>query len=112
MKSTGEQFRSWCYVVDCVSALLHILLRGERGQAYNIADANSNISIRELAESIAEIGGKKVVVDVPCDEEIKGFNPVKKSLFSTRKLNGLGWKPRISMKDALSHTVEGQRINS
>lgn len=112
MKSTGEQFRSWCYVVDCVSALLHILLRGERGQAYNIADANSNISIRELAESIAELGGKKVVVDVPCDEEIKGFNPVKKSLFSTRKLNGLGWKPRISMKDALSHTVEGQRINS
>ena len=60
MKSTGEQFRSWCYVVDCVSALFHILLKGECGEAYNIADANSNISIRELAETIAEIGGKRL----------------------------------------------------
>ena len=59
MKSTGEQFRSWCYVVDCASALLHILLKGGSGEAYNIADANSNISIRELAETIAKIGGKK-----------------------------------------------------
>ncbi len=41
MKSTGEQYRSWCYVVDCVSALLYILLKGETQQAYNIADASS-----------------------------------------------------------------------
>ena len=72
MKSTGEQFRSWCYVVDCVSALLYILLKGESGEAYNIADANSNISIRELAEMIAEIGGRKVVIDVPDADERKG----------------------------------------
>ena len=47
MKSTGEQYRSWCYVVDYVSVLLlYILLKGETQQAYNIADASSNISIR------------------------------------------------------------------
>ena len=72
MKSTGEQFRSWCYVVDCVSALLHILLKGECGEAYNIADADSNISIRELAELVAEIGCKKVVIENPSDEEKTG----------------------------------------
>ena len=73
MKSTGEQFRSWCYVVDCVSALLHILLKGESGEAYNIADADSNISIRELAETIAAIGGRKVVIDLPDTDEKRGF---------------------------------------
>lgn len=91
MKSTGEQFRSWCYVVDCVSGLLHILLKGENGQAYNIADNSSNISIRELAEMIAEIGGKKVVFDIPSDAEKKGYNVVTKSVFDTQKLGGLGW---------------------
>ena len=91
MKSTGEQFRSWCYVVDCVSALLHILLKGECGQAYNIADSNSNISIRKLAETIAKIGGKKVVIDVPSEAEGKGYNVVTKSVFSTEKLEKLGW---------------------
>lgn len=106
MKSTGQQFRSWCYVVDCISALLHILLKGERGQAYNIADADSNISIRELAEIIADIGGKKVVIGMPDANEKKSFNVVTKSVFSTQKLKGLGWHIEGSMKDKLISTIE------
>ena len=106
MKSTGEQFRSWCYVVDCASALLHILLKGGSGEAYNIADANSNISIRELAETIAKIGGKKVVIDMPDADEQKGFNVVTKSVFSTEKLELLGWRAQSNMLDGLSHAIE------
>lgn len=106
MKSTGEQFRSWCYVVDCASALLHILLKGGSGEAYNIADANSNISIRELAETIAKIGGKKVVIDVPNTDEQKGFNVVTKSIFATDKLELLGWRAQSNMLDGLNHTIE------
>lgn len=105
MKSTGEQFRSWCYVVDCVSALLHILLKGECGEAYNIADTQSSISIYELAETIAAIGGKKVVVDLPEVDEKRGFNPVTKSVFSTDKLESLGWRPHNHIKEGLAKTI-------
>ena len=91
MKSTGKQFRSWCYVVDCASALLHILLKGENCQAYNIADESSNISIRELAEMVATIGKCKVIMELPADNEKAGYNVVKKSVFSTKKLESLGW---------------------
>jgi nucleoside-diphosphate-sugar epimerase len=105
MKSTGEQFRSWCYVVDCVSALLYILLNGACGEAYNIADANANISIRELAEIISAIGGKQVMIDLPDTEEKRGYNPVTKSIFSTKKLETLGWTPRTSIRDGLEHTI-------
>jgi len=109
MKSTGEQFRSWCYVVDCVSALLHILLKGECCEAYNIADSASNISIRELAETIATLGGKKVVIDVPDVDEKKGFNVVTKSVFSTEKLESLGWKAFSGMIIGLNHTIQELR---
>lgn len=105
MKSTGEQFRSWCYVVDCVSALLHILLKGKCGEAYNIADAESNISIRELAETIAAIGGRKVVIDIPDIYEKRGFNVVSKSVFSTEKLFALGWNAQNHIITGLQHTV-------
>ncbi len=105
MKSTGEQFRSWCYVVDCVSALLHILLKGESGEAYNIADASSNISIRELAETIASIGGCKVVIDVPDAEEKKGYNVVTKSVFDTGKISKLGWMPRTTIEEGIKHII-------
>lgn len=104
MKSTGEQFRSWCYVVDCVSALLYLLLKGECGEAYNIADDKSNISIRELAETIAAIGGKKVVIDLPDEDERRGFNVVTKSVFSTEKLESIGWGAKTHMKEGLDHT--------
>ncbi|MBQ9664943.1 MAG: NAD-dependent epimerase/dehydratase family protein [Bacteroidaceae bacterium] len=109
MKSTGEQFRSWCYVVDCVSALLYILLKGENGQAYNIADENSNISIKELAEIIAEIGGKKVVMDVPGADERKGYNVVRKSIFSNSKLESLGWDVSGTFMKKMDVTIEEYR---
>ena len=69
MKSTGSQFRSWSYVVDCASAILYILLKGKNGEAYNIADEASNISIRELAEITASMVGRKVVMEVPDETE-------------------------------------------
>ena len=84
-----------------MSAILHILLKGEKGQAYNVADNESNISIKELAETIAEIGHQKVVIDLPTETEKLGFNVVKKSIFSTQKLEGLGW-----------HTIEGSIKNN
>lgn len=105
MKSSGEQFRSWCYVVDCVSALLYILLKGECGEVYNIADSNSNISIRRLAETIASIGGGKVVLDIPDLEEKIGYNVVKRSVFSTSKLKLLGWDVKNSIKMGLVKTI-------
>lgn len=109
MKSTGEQFRSWCYVVDCVLALLYILLKGETGQAYNIANPYSNISIRELAETIAKIGGKRVVIDLPENDEKKGFNLVTKSLFSISRMQTLGWQPHIQLEEGLKIIIKELR---
>ena len=111
MKSTGEQFRSWCYVVDCASAILYILFKGKEGQAYNIADESSNISIKALAEMIAKIGGKKVIIEMPSDIEKAGYNIVTKSVFSTSKLQNLGWKPMHDMKENMQFTIEVCRNN-
>ena len=105
MKSTGEQFRSWCYVVDCASALLYILLKGKCGEAYNIADTSAMITIRELAEMIAAIGGRKVVMELPDTTEAQNYNPVKKSVFSTAKLEALGWKTIGGMREKLKATI-------
>lgn len=113
MKSSGSQFRSWCYVVDCASALLCILLKGENAQAYNIADEKSNISIKQLADLIAQIGGLKVVIDIPTDAEKAGFNVVSKSVFSTDKIRALGWNVINDLNDNLTNTIrECQRVAS
>lgn len=105
IKSTGEQFRSWCYVVDCANGIMHVLLKGKNGEAYNIADEKSNITIKGLAEMIAEIGGKKILFELPSDAEKAGYNVVKKSVFSTEKLQSLGWKIQGDMFSKMSATI-------
>lgn len=106
MKSTGSQMRSWCYVEDCVNALILILEKGVSGEAYNIADNTSNISIKQLAEMIADIGGRRVVIDLPSDAERSGYNPVTKSVFSTDKLTQLGWTIEGTMRQKMEATIK------
>lgn len=106
MKSSGQQFRSWCYVVDCVSALFHILLKGDSGHAYNVADNNSNVTIKHLAEIIANIGHRKVVIDIPSDKERYGYNVVTKSIYSIKKISELGFKAFTSLDEGFVKTID------
>lgn len=107
LKSKGEQYRSWLYVKDCASAILVILLKGQNGEAYNVADKNSCVTIYELAETIANIGGGKVVFDLPSDVEKKGFSVIRKAVFNTGKLEALGWQPKYKLNEALIETIKG-----
>lgn len=111
VKSAGTQYRSWCYVEDCVSALLYILLKGKSGEAYNVADRSSVVTIRQLAEMIAHIAGRKVVMQVPSDNEKKGFTPIKHAVFDTAKLEALGWSVRGTMDEKLRRTIDVCRSN-
>lgn len=110
LKSAGTQYRSWCYVEDCVAALLYILLKGNNGEAYNIADKNSVVTIKELAEMIARIAGRKVVMQVPTDSEKKEFTPIKHAVFDISKLEGLGWQVSGTMEEKLKRTIDTLRI--
>ncbi len=107
MKSSGSQTRSWCYVVDCVSALLYILLKGDNRQAYNVADNTSILSIKELATIIANISNRKVVFEMPSELEALGYNPVRMTMFSTKKLQLLGWNIiEGNISDKLMNVIE------
>ena len=106
MKSRGEQFRSWLYVVDCALAMLLLLTKGNSGEAYNVANEESNITIRQLAEKIAQIGGKKVMFDIAEDGNT---TPITKAVFSTEKLNQLGWKPLFNIDEGLAHTIQSMQ---
>lgn len=105
MKSRGGQYRSWIYVVDCAAAILMLLTKGNCGEAYNIADEASNITIRQLAEKIASISGQQVVMDITDDGNT---TPITKAVFSTHKIEQLGWKPQFGIDEGLQHTIQTQ----
>lgn len=106
LKSPGEQQRSWCYVCDCASALLTILLNGENGRAYNVADRNSKASVREFAELTARQSGNKVVFDLPDEKEKQIFNPMDMAVLETDKLEELGWEAAYPLAAGIFHTLQ------
>ncbi len=105
MKSEGTQIRSYMHVLDCATGLLTILLKGENCNAYNVANNNSILSIREMAEKIASVNDKKVVFDIPTEKEKSGYNPVTRSVLNGKKLEDIGWKPYFNFDDGILETI-------
>lgn len=104
LKSKGEQYRSWIYVVDCATALLTILTKGACGEAYNVADAQSNITIKELADIIAKTADCKVTFDIENPDSATD-SKITKAVFETSKLESLGWSIEGSMIEKIGTTV-------
>ena len=105
MKSAGAQLRSYCYTLDCATAILAVLTSGTSGEAYNISSPECVISIRDLAEKLAEAGGVKVVFESPSDQERKSYNLMSNSSLKGEKLMALGWKAKYDPERGLRATL-------
>ncbi len=106
MKSAGAQLRSYCYTLDSATAVLTVLLCGASGEAYNISNPGSVVSIRDIAEKLAEAGGVKVVFETPSDQEKKNYNLMSNSSLKADKLLALGWKPIFDLDRGVRSTLE------
>ncbi len=104
MKSDGLQLRSYCYSLDCVSAIIKILLLGERSKAYNISNPDSVITIRQMAEILAQSAGVKLLFEEASPEEKKSFNPMNNSSLDSSSLIKLGWEGCFDASKGLEHT--------
>lgn len=106
LKSEGTQLYSYTYVADAVSGLLYCLFEGEDGEAYNISDPSCDCLMRELAQTIADYVGKKVVFEIPDKTEAAGYSKATKAILDNTKLKSIGWKAMFDMKEGLEHTIE------
>ena len=106
LKSNGEQSYSYTYVSDAVAAILHVLINGENGVAYNISNENCDVKLKEFAQICAEITGKTVVYDLPSEDEAKGYSIATNAILDNTRLKALGFTPRYDLEDAIQRTVE------
>ena len=106
LKSLGTQLRSYCYVADCASGILSVLLKGETSNAYNISNETSTVTIREMAEMVAQMFGRAIRFELADDNEKASYNPATVSVLSVRKLEALGWQAQYDMVTGLRRTVE------
>lgn len=105
LKSEGTQYYSYTYMADAVSGLLYVLLLGEKGEAYNIADEASDIMLKDLARIIANTVGHKVIFEIPDAVESAGYSKATKARLDSGKLQGLGWKAQYDITTGINRTI-------
>ena len=105
LKSAGTQLYSYTYMADAATGLLACLTKGELGSAYNVCGGASDITLRDLAEHLAQIAGTKVVMELPDEAEAKGYSTATKAILDGEKIAALGWKPSHGVRDGMERTV-------
>ena len=106
LKSAGTQMRSYNYVADCAAALLSVLVQGISGEAYNLANPHSKLTIAELAEKIAVAGHNSVVFEIPDAVDLANQSPIQKQVLNSAKIEKLGWRPAFEVEEGICHTLD------
>ena len=106
LKSEGKQKYSYTFVTDAAAGILYTILQGEKGQAYNVADEESDITLKDLAQTLAQIANTKVIFELPDEKERRGYSTATKAMLNADKLKKLGWNAQVHMSEGLSCTVE------
>ena len=107
VRGDGSQIRAWCYVDDMVSGVLRCLERPEAvGQAFNIGNPRSSVTIYDLALRVKRLTG--------CSGEIVfaplGYTDVELRIPNVEKAHELlGWEPKVELDDGLARTIAWKR---
>jgi nucleoside-diphosphate-sugar epimerase len=109
LHTTGESEGNYCYISDALLGIFYIMMLGSRGEAYNVSNPRSHITIRAMAEMCANelAGGEiKVVIDLPETNNVHGYAPETHLKLNSDKLQALGWVPSVGLKEAYERMIE------
>lgn len=109
--SKGETVRNYLYTSDAVTGILLLLLKGETGQAYNLANEDTQISIYDMAQMLVrEYGNGRMGVRVELEDAKKhGFNPTAKTCIACGKIKELGWEAAVDLRQAYDRMIRSMQ---
>lgn len=105
LHSNGEQIRSYTYVADAAAAILTVLLNGQNGEAYNVANSESKATIMEFAKELSALANVGCKQDFPSEEQYKERSPISFAVLNSKKLEDLGFKATYTLKEGLRATL-------
>ena len=100
MNSPGKQLRSYCHAVDCASAIIYLLCNGKNGEAYNVSNKDSIVTIREFAERVSKLA--QVEFKVGTDTNVA----IAYSALNAKKLENLGWHAVVDLDVGINEVLK------
>jgi nucleoside-diphosphate-sugar epimerase len=104
LKSSGDQLRSYCYIADCAAGIFTVLAKGRSTYAYNIANPSSVTTLRNFAETAAQLTKKTVKYENLKSD--KNDSPIQHQVLDSSRLQRLGWRGSFNLKAGIDHTLK------
>ncbi len=104
LHTTGELSHCYCYTTDAISALLYLLINGKAGEAYNVANEDTYISIAGMARFLCREFKPDIQPRIELQEG-QGYSPTTHQRLSTQKLRQLGWTPRYNLREMYDRLI-------
>lgn len=111
MYSDGSPTRTFCYVADAIVGHYKVLLKGRKGEPYNIGADNPEISMAELANKVINISQDlfgyqgKLVKQQNKEKDYLVDNPNRRCPQIGKARSELGYEPRISLEEGLKRSL-------
>jgi nucleoside-diphosphate-sugar epimerase len=99
---TGDETRSYCYIDDIVEGILRSIYKAQNVDLvgpFNLG-RNGRNTIREIAETVIEISGKKISISWDTSVETAIWGQALDCSYATKLLDG--WEAKIALRDGLS----------
>lgn len=106
LKTTGESTRMYVYTTDAIMGILTILLHGEPGGIYNVANPRTYSSVKDMAEKVIDRfsdGRGHVVVDV---DPRAPYPPNHHLPLDVSRLTALGWEPMTDLETMYQNLID------
>lgn len=108
LHTNGTSMGNYCDIDDAVEAILFILINGKNAEAYNVVNEKNTMSIRDMAELVAEKiakGNIQVVYDIQESDKSKYAEETGLKM-SGEKLRKLGWEAKVGLKEMYEKMLE------
>jgi GDP-L-fucose synthase len=94
---TGTPRREFLHVDDCADALVHLMQVYSEAGHINVG-SGQDLPVLELARLVAEVVGFEGEIV----RDLSKPDGTPRKLMSGEKLRGLGWRPRIGLRDGIA----------
>ncbi len=109
LHTKGLSEGNYVYTADAIRAILLLLIKGTKGEAYNVVNEKNHMTISQMANMVAEeIAEKKisVIFDIPANSESLGYAADTKMHLSSSKINNIGWKPLVELREMYKFLID------
>jgi nucleoside-diphosphate-sugar epimerase len=108
MNSSGDAVRAFCHAIDAIRGVFFILIKGEINKAFNLANEEGVLSIKELSDLLVSLfPDKKLKVEQNIPDSNYLVSKVRFNVPDTKNLKKLGWVPKINPEKGFKRFIIG-----